>query len=234
MVTTPTTLTATAGAAAASTTDKTGAAAAAAPDAAAKASVDYQSFLKLLTAQLKNQDPLAPMDASQFMTQLAQFSTVEQAVQTNQKLESVLGELKSSGARFDMAYLGRKVEASTDTFGLTGGTNNLAYTVDAGAATVRIDIVDDSGRTVRSLPGETGAGRHALAWDGKRTDGSTAPDGTYRTKIVARNKAGDTVASASVVVDTVKEVRQVDGASLFTLTGGDKVQGKDILGVTTG
>jgi flagellar basal-body rod modification protein FlgD len=233
MVTTPTTLTSTAGtSAAASATGTTGAAAS--PDAAAKASVDYQSFIKLLTAQLKNQDPLAPMDASQFMSQLAQFSTVEQAVQTNQKLESVLGELKSSGARFDMAYLGRKVEASTDTFGLTGGTNNLAYTVDAGAATVRIDIVDDSGRTVRSLPGETGAGRHALAWDGKRTDGSTAPDGTYRTKIVARNKAGDTVASASVVVDTVKEVRQVDGASLFTLTGGAKVQGKDILGFTTG
>jgi flagellar basal-body rod modification protein FlgD len=155
-------------------------------------------------------------------------------VQTNQKLDSVLDELKSSGARFDMAYLGRKVEASTDTFGLTGGSNNLAYTVDASAASVQISIVDGSGQTIRTLKGDASAGQHALVWDGKRSDGSTAPDGTYKVKIVARNKAGDTVTSASVVTDTVKEVRQVDGASLFTLTGGAQVHSSDIVSVTTG
>lgn len=199
---------------------------------AAKAKVDYQSFLKLMTAQLRNQDPLAPMDGSQFITQLAQFSTVEQSVEANATLTQLLDTLKASTTRFDMAFLGRTVEASTDTFGLTGGEARLAYAVDASAAKVRIDILDGEGKPVRSLPGEIGAGRHELHWDGRLTDGSAAPDGTYRVKVVAQNAAGDALDAATVVSDRVKEVRQVDGASIFVLEGGAQIGAGDILGIS--
>lgn len=197
----------------------------------AKATVDYQSFLKLLTAQLRNQDPLAPMDATQFITQLAQFSTVEQGMQTNQTLTQLLETLKASSARFDMAYLGRTVDASADVAGLAEGGLTVAYAVDPAATEVRIDILDLDGKVVRSLPGETGSGRHELRWDGSLADGGSAPDGGYRIRVVARNAAGDPLDAATVVTDRVREIRQVDGGSLFVLDGGATVRAEDILGI---
>lgn len=197
----------------------------------AKATVDYQSFLKLLTAQLRNQDPLAPMDATQFITQLAQFSTVEQGMQTNQTLTQLLETLKASSARFDMAYLGRTVDAATDVAGLVDGELRMAYAVDPEATEVRVDILGADGKVVRSLPGKTGSGRHELLWDGSLADGTSAPDGTYRIKIVAKNAAGDPLDAATVVTDRVREIRQVDGTSLFVLDGGATVRAEDILGI---
>lgn len=197
-----------------------------------KTAVDYESFLRLLTAQLQNQDPLAPMDATQFVSQLAQFSTVEQGMQSNRKLSELLETLKSSASRFDMAYLGRRVEAATDMVGLKEGEARAAYAVDGAAASVRIDILDGQGTVVRTIQGETGAGRHSLVWDGRRADGSTVPDGPYRLRVTARNAAGDAVPSATVVSDRIKEIRQVDGASLFLLEGGGLIRAEDMLSVS--
>jgi flagellar basal-body rod modification protein FlgD len=197
-----------------------------------KTAVDYESFLRLLTAQLQNQDPLAPMDATQFVSQLAQFSTVEQGMQSNRKLSELLETLKSSSSRFDMAYLGRRVEAATDVVGLKDGEAKAAYAVDASAASVRIDILDAEGVVVRTIKGETGAGRHSLVWDGKRADGTAAPEGPYRLQVIARNAAGDTVPSATVVSDTIKEIQQVDGSSLFLLEGGGLIRAEDMLSVS--
>jgi flagellar basal-body rod modification protein FlgD len=196
-----------------------------------KTAVDYQSFLKLLTAQLRNQDPLAPMDATQFITQLAQFSTVEQAMQTNQTLTQLLETLKASSTRFDMAYLGRTVDASTDVAGLVDGELKVAYAVDPAATEVRIDILDLDGKVVRSLPGETGSGRHEVRWDGSLAGGGSAPDGSYRIRIVAKNAAGDPLDAATVVTERIREIRQVDGTSLFVLDGGATVRAEDILGI---
>lgn len=197
-----------------------------------KAAVDYESFLRLLTAQLQNQDPLAPMDATQFVSQLAQFSTVEQGMQSNRKLSELLETLKSSSSRFDMAYLGRRVEAATDVFGLKEGEAKAAYAVDASAASVRIEVLDAEGVVVHTAQGQTAAGRHEFTWDGKRADGSTLPDGPYRLRVTARNSAGDTVPSATVVSDTIKEIQQVGGSSLFLLEGGGLIRAEDMLSVS--
>jgi flagellar basal-body rod modification protein FlgD len=206
--------------------------AAEAASAAAKASVDYKSFLNLLTAQIKNQDPLAPLDATQFITQLAQFSTVEQAVQSNQRMAEMLEALKASGARLDMAYLGRTVQASSDTLGLKDGAAKAAYAVGEGAKSVKIDVLDEAGKVVRSLPGKTEAGRHEFAWDGLRADGTRASEGTYKLRVTALDDRKKAVAAAVVVTDVVTEVRQSEGESVFVLKGGAQVKGKDILGVS--
>lgn len=76
--------------------------------------------------------------------------------------------------RMDMAYLGRPVEASTDTLALSGGTAKMAYAVEGSAASVKIDVLDGAGRTIHSAAGSPQAGRQVFTWDGKRSDGTTA------------------------------------------------------------
>ena len=196
---------------------------------AKKATVDYEAFLKLLTAQLRNQDPLAPMDATQFMTQLAQLSTVEQGVKTNETLTQVLETLKSRGMRMDMAYLGRTVEAVTDTVSLSGGKAEGAYAVAGSPAKVQIEVLDSSGKLVHSAQGSLQTGRQVFTWDGKLSNGTTAPDGTYHIRVNAKDKSGNTLNTATVVTDTVKEVRTVDGITLFVLKGGAVVRSDDVL-----
>lgn len=194
-----------------------------------KATVDYDSFLRLLTAQLRNQDPLAPMDATQFMTQLAQLSTVEQAMRSNDTLAQVLDAVKSSGMRMDMALLGRTVEAASDTLALDGGTGSIAYTVDGVPAAVRIEVLDRNGQTLRAVDGIPAAGRQTFTWDGRTGTGATAPDGLYTVRITAKDKDGNALETASVVSDTVSEVRNVDGVSRLVLKSGAVVDADAVL-----
>lgn len=203
--------------------------AAASADEAKKATVDYESFLKLLTAQLRNQDPLAPMDASQFMTQLAQLSTVEQSMRSNDTLGKVLDTLKSSGMRMDMALLGRKVEVESNQLSLTGGKAEAAYTVDGQPASVRIEVLNSAGNVVHSAPGALQTGRQVFSWTGKTAGGGTAPDGLYTLRVTAKDKDGKALNTATVVTDTVAEVRSVDGATKFVLKNGATVSSDAVL-----
>lgn len=218
------------------TTPSTGVTAAAAAKSAAasaeeakKATVDYESFLKLLTAQLRNQDPLAPMDASQFMTQLAQLSTVEQSMRSNDTLGKVLDTLKSSGMRMDMALLGRRVEVESNQLSLTGGKAEAAYTVDGQPASVKLEVLNSAGNVVHSTPGALQTGRQAFSWTGRTPSGGTAPDGLYTLRVTAKDKDGKALNTATVVTDTVAEVRSVDGATKFVLKNGATVSSDAVL-----
>ena len=194
-----------------------------------KPTVDYESFLKLLTAQLRNQDPLAPMDATQFMTQLAQLSTVEQSMRSNDTLGKVLDTLKSSGMRMDMALLGRKVEVASDQLSLAGGKAEAAYTVDGTPASVKLEVLNSAGSVLYSTPGSLKAGRQVFDWSGKTASGGTVPDGVYTLRVTAKDKDGKALKSATVVSDTVAEVRSVDGASKFVLKNGATVDSSAVL-----
>ncbi|CAO3411445.1 flagellar hook assembly protein FlgD [Azospirillum largimobile] len=198
-------------------------------DESKKSTVDYESFLKLLTAQLRNQDPLAPMDASQFMTQLAQLSTVEQSMRSNDTLGKVLDTLKSSGMRMDMALLGRKVEVESNQLSLVGGKAEAAYTVDGQPAAVKLEVLNAAGNVVHSAPGALQTGRQVFSWTGKTAGGATAPDGLYTLRVTAKDKDGKALNTATVVTDTVAEVRSVDGATKFVLKNGATVDSNAVL-----
>lgn len=202
---------------------------AAAADEQKKPTVDYESFLKLLTAQLRNQDPLAPMDATQFMTQLAQLSTVEQSMRSNDTLGKVLDTLKSSGMRMDMALLGRKVEVASDQLSLTDGKAQAAYTVEGTPASVKLEVLSSAGSVVYSSPGSLKTGRQVFDWTGRTASGGTAPDGVYTLRVTAKDKDGKALNTATVVTDTVAEVRSVDGASKFVLKNGATVDSGAVL-----
>ncbi|MDG5496312.1 flagellar hook assembly protein FlgD [Niveispirillum sp. BGYR6] len=191
---------------------------------------DINAFLKLMVAQVRNQDPMQPTDSTQWVAQLAQFSSVEQQVQSNGKLGDVLTELKSTSERIDLSYIGRKVEVEGDKVGLKDGKLAVRYTVPKGAASVGVNIVDADGAVVRSFSSAHTAGTYDLSWDGKTSDGVKLADGTYTVVVAAKDEAGKSVAGTSVTYDaTVTRVRRADGETKFDLSTGVSVARDAIL-----
>jgi len=187
-------------------TSSTTAAAQTATQNTAKAAVDlsqnYQTFLQLLTTQLKNQDPLNPMDSSQFTSQLVQFSSVEQQIQANTNLETLINAQASNATASAVNYIGRTVAATSDSVGLQNSTAAINYALDNDVAATSITISDASGHPVRTLTGETGQGAHTITWDGKDANGNQLKDGTYKMAITATN-SDQSAANAEIGISGV-------------------------------
>lgn len=155
---------------------------------------NYDTFLVLLTAQLQNQDPLAPMDSTQFTQQLVQFSQVEQQIRTNEQLEGLVTQYQAASAGAALSYLGKDAIIASDQTYLANGAANWAYRLPEGATSLTISVRDANNRTVYQTTGaERGAGEHLFSWDGTKTDGTTASDGVYRIVVTARNAANETI-----------------------------------------
>lgn len=197
--------------------------------AQARLTTDTQSFLKLLTAQLTNQDPLQPVDPTQWVTQLAQFSSVEQQVSSNNMLTQVLGELRIGSDRADMGYIGRTVEIVSDQVGVKNGLLDASYTVPADASTVDVRLLDSAGNLVHSFTADSSAGTHALTWNGVKADGSIAADGTYTLAVEARNAEGDALDTEVTYRSKVTRVRREEADTLFELENGATVGRYDIV-----
>lgn len=177
---------------------------------------NFETFLTLLTAQLKNQDPLSPMDSTQFTQQLTQMTGVEQQLLTNELLEKLVSA-SSGGVGDAVALIGKQVRAVSDEATLSGGTAAWVYRLDRAADDVKLEVLDDNGKVVRTLAGDKAAGEHALAWDGKDAAGRTLPDGTFSLRVTARDSTGATVPSTTFVEGVVRSVEQVDGVTLISV-----------------
>lgn len=151
---------------------------------------NFDTFLKLLTAQLQNQDPLEPMDSSQFTQQLVQYSTVEQGINTNKNLETLIALQQGGGLGSAVAYIGREVSATTPDAALKNGAAKWTYTLPREAASVSVTVTDSTGKTVYSGTGPTAAGANTLTWNGKTNGGATSPEGTYTLTIKALDSSG--------------------------------------------
>jgi flagellar basal-body rod modification protein FlgD len=168
---------------------------------------NYDTFLILLTAQLQNQDPLAPMDSTQFTQQLVQFSQVEQQIRTNEQLEGLVGQYQAASAGAALSYLGKDAIIEADETYLAGGEANWAYRLPEAATSLTITVKDSSGRTVyETETADRGAGEHLFSWDGKKTDGTTMPDGVYTIEIEAENAAGTEITPTISVRETIMGV----------------------------
>jgi len=168
---------------------------------------NYDTFLVLLTAQLQNQDPLAPMDSTQFTQQLVQFSQVEQQIRTNEQLEGLAGQYNAAAAGAALSYLGKDAIISADETYLAGGEANWAYRLPEAATSMTISVKDMQGRTVyETNTAARGGGEHLFAWDGARTDGSTAADGVYQIVISAQNASGTAITPTVSVRETIMGV----------------------------
>lgn len=158
-------------------------------------------FLKLLVAQLNNQNPLAPQENGEFLSQLAQFSTVEGVEKLNATFEQFSSSMLSNQALQATALVGRSVQIPSDIGQLNSG-QALTGTVDlpASTANLNLNIYDESGALVRQLPmGGHSAGKVNFSWDGFDNDGVALPSGNYR--VVADANLGDSAVQVSTYVN---------------------------------
>jgi flagellar basal-body rod modification protein FlgD len=174
-------------------------------------SMGKDAFLKLLLAQLNHQDPLNPADPSQFASQLAQFSSLEQLTNVNDNL-TALKTTQDSGNKFQaLGIIGKQIKANGDT--LTLGNKETAkggFTIGS-SASCAVVISDANGNTVRTINmGSLASGDHAFTWDGKNAQGNTMADGTYTFSVVAQNATGNSVSATTNISGMVDSVN-LDG-----------------------
>lgn len=148
-----------------------------------------EEFLKILLAQLQNQDPLDPMDGEAFVAQLAVFSQLEQQMNTNDLLEVIATYQSSINASQSMNLLGSDIKAIGKQVTVRNGESTpITYVLPEGGEVV-IKIYDSEGEVVREVEaGYYDAGQHEFAWDGKNDDGEQVPDGSYTVGVVGYNE----------------------------------------------
>lgn len=175
----------------------------------ARLSDNYDTFLVLLTAQLQNQDPLAPMDSTQFTQQLVQFSQVEQQIRTNEQIEGLVQQYQAASAGAALSYIGKSaiIEGNETIFaGGEDATSHWAYRLDDPANAVTIRIKNASGATVFETNGARGEGEHLFSWDGTMTNGQTAPAGSYRMVIDAKDTEGEAMTPTITIREMIMGV----------------------------
>lgn len=198
-----------------------------------KLSSDLNSFLTLLTSQLKNQDPLSPMDSTQFTNQLVQFSQVEQQININSNLSNLIGLTQQSIASNVVNYIGKTIEGPSSQAPLTNGQMKASYNLSADAASVTIAVKDGSGNIVFSKVGDATSGVHEFDWDGKDSNGIQQPDGTYTLTVTAIATDGSTVNTGTTAFGKVTGVTTTNGDTTL-LIGNIGIPLKSVLGVTDG
>ena len=181
---------------------------------------NFDNFLKLLTTQLQRQDPLSPMDATSFTSQLVEFASVEQAIQTNSRLGELTGLIQSSATSSALGLLGREVAADTDKVTLADdGDAVLRYRLARPAAEVQISLLDDKGRTVHTLAGSGAAGENAVPWDGLGPLGRRLAAGEYTVRIEAQAADQSEVDVEQFVRGKVEAIAPRDGVSHLLVQG---------------
>ena len=194
---------------------------------AATLTESFDTFLTLLTTQLKYQDPLEPMDSAEFTNQLVQFTEVEQSISTNKQLEQLIGMQSANQAVASIGYIGNTVEAVGNQLPLIDGQAQLTYTLPENAESASILIFNAAGQLVQTIEGATTVGKHPVTWDGTALDGSTLPDGAYTIAVSARNADNDTLDVSTAIVGTVTGTQNDEnGAQLAigpVLVGLDKI-----------
>ncbi|MGE4278249.1 MAG: flagellar hook assembly protein FlgD [Magnetospirillum sp.] len=171
-----------------------------------KLAENFDTFLTMLTVQLKNQDPLSPMDSTEFTNQLVQFSAVEQQIASNKNLENLISVTQTNTKAQAIAYIGHTIEVGGTMVPVQDGKAAFSYTLPEEARSIAVVIKDTSGAVVANLPGNTTAGRHEVEWDGRDTDGNVVEDGPYYLSVVATNGEGETMEVGSTVYGRVTDV----------------------------
>ena len=170
--------------------------------------VDKNGFLKLLIAQLQNQDPLQPMDNQQFAVQLATFNSLEQLMDINKQL-TALQTTQGQSTQFNAASLiGKQINAEGNNIAVeSSAPAKLNYQLSANAANVTLKIQDSNGTLIRQLEtGAQGAGDQTFTWDGQDATGRAVSDGIYTFQVNAVNANGKQIGASSRISGTVKGV----------------------------
>ena len=176
------------------------------------------AFLTMLVAQLRHQDPLNPLEGTDFTAQLAQFSGLEQQFATNDHLKEILAGMASRSEDNLLDYIGKEVVSKDNSLRLQGGSiSGGAYTLEA-PGQVMVTIYDGAGLEVHRLyPGHQPAGTHQLQWSGIDHAGTPMPDSTYFYDVTAISAQGELLSAQPHRAGTVTGVTYQNGTGLLVL-----------------
>ena len=191
---------------------------------------DFDSFLVLLTSQLKNQDPLSPMDATQFTTQLVQFTSVEQQIKQNKNLESLIGMQENLQLASASNYIGRTIDAGGKSVLLNGGQASISYQLDTTGKEVSIAIKNAAGETVRNLSGAATSGLQSVTWDGRSDGGTRLADGKYQFVVNAKDLRGQAM-NVKTGYSGVVDGFDLTGSGIILRAGTVRIPLSDVTGV---
>ena len=182
---------------------------------------NFQSFLTLLTTQLQNQNPLSPLDTNQFTQQLVEFAGVQQQLNTNDSLATLVSLQQTAQSTQALGFVGKTVVVNGDTAALaSGGSATWDLTVPT-SGTVNVTIANSAGQTVYSgnyaVTGSTTA--QPFTWNGQGTDGTQNPAGEYKLTATAADSTGATVAVTTQVQGVVSSVDIAQTPPLLTING---------------
>jgi len=199
--------------------------------AAAKLEDDLNRFLTLLVTQLQNQDPLDPLDANEFTSQLVQFASVEQQIYQNTNLEKMLNLQETSQISAMVDFIGNKVEFLGQKQPLENGVAEFSYVLPAGVKEATVNISNADGLNVFFAEAETTQGKHSINWDGIDKNSQQLPDGYYTVVVSAKNASGNLLDVEHLVTGVVSGAGVDDGIGKLFIGNGLTVEQDKILSV---
>jgi flagellar basal-body rod modification protein FlgD len=176
-------------------------------------------FLNMFVAQLQNQDPTAPQDPSQMMSQLAQMTQVEQAYDTNTNLSSLITAQNNSSSMNSVSLIGKTVTANGNSVAFGGSSAaSLKYNLAASSASSTISINDASGNTVKTATvGAQSSGNNTFTWDGTNNSGTVVPAGSYTFAVSSTSASGSAVTANTYTTGVVDGVAMSSGTPNLTI-----------------
>jgi flagellar basal-body rod modification protein FlgD len=180
---------------------------------------NFQSFLTLLTTQLQNQNPLDPLDTNQFTQQLVEFAGVQQQLNTNDSLATLVSLQQTAQSTQALGFVGKTAVVSGSTAALTDSTATWQLSVPT-ASTVNITIASSTGQNVFSGSYSVAAGNNQpFTWNGQGSDGTQEPDGNYTMTATAKDASNNTVAITTAIQGVVSSVDLTQSPPLLSIGG---------------
>jgi flagellar basal-body rod modification protein FlgD len=181
---------------------------------------NFQTFLTLLTTQLKNQNPLDPLDTNQFTAQLVQFAQVEQQLKQNDQLATLVSLQKTAQTTTALEFVGQTVAVDGASAPLRNGTARWDLAA-AKPATATINIKSATGQTVYTTNTTVNAGHQSFTWDGKDASGVKWPDGNYTIAVTAQDANGQPVVIPTAIEALVDSADLTKNPPLLSIAGQD-------------
>ncbi len=184
---------------------------------------NFDQFLLLLTTQLKNQDPLAPMDSTEFTNQLVSFSGVEQQIKMNDTLTELLALSQANQTNqttLGLSYIGLNIALQGNMFEYPGdGVVKMSYNLPSDAAAGTITILDENNNVVYSQEAELSSGKHQFYWNGQDQEGTPVSAGAYQIQVNAVDNDQNSIAATTIVPGMVTGIMTADDGSIDLIIG---------------